>query len=223
MPFALSNSVEHLLGLISRQGGGPGPRILIALAGLPGSGKSTVTAQLANAVNSQACAHVMMALGMDGFHLSKARLSHFPDPTKAFRRRGAPWTFDVVALGQPLLDFRERETSVLWPDFEHGVGDPVANAITVQPSTRIVLIEGLYLLHHDHGWQCAHLFDKCWFLDVGMEVAMDRLTQRHMAANTQSREVALQRLAVNDRLNAEMVLKSRQHAQWLIENPDQER
>lgn len=214
----LKNPAAHLLALLSGRANRPQQRVLIALAGLPGSGKSTVAASLANAVNAEAGEAVMMALGMDGFHFSKAQLSHFPDPVETLKRRGAPWTFDAEALAQRLLDLRQRETSVLWPDFEHGVGDPLADAITVQPSTRIVLIEGLYLLHDDHGWKCAHLFDECWFLDVGMDVAMDRLIQRHMAANHQSRDMAMERLAVNDRLNAEIVQKSRGQAQWLIEN-----
>jgi pantothenate kinase len=218
MPSPLTNPTAHLLALLSSCVNQPHQRILIALAGLPGSGKSTAAASLANAVNAQAGDAVMMALGMDGFHFSKAELARFADPAEALKRRGAPWTFDARALAQRLLDLRQQETPVTWPDFEHGVGDPVADAITVLPSTRIVLVEGLYLLHDDHGWQHAHFFDECWFLDVTMEVAMDRLVQRHMAANHQSREVALQRLAVNDRLNAEIVQKSRERAQYLIEN-----
>ena len=51
-----------------------------------------------------------------------------------------------------------------------------------------------------------------------MDIDMERLAQRHVAANTQSREVAMQRLAVNDRLNADIVHKSRARAQYLIEN-----
>ena len=51
-----------------------------------------------------------------------------------------------------------------------------------------------------------------------MEIAMDRLVQRHMQANRQSREIAVERLAVNDRLNAEIVLRSRDRAHWLIQN-----
>lgn len=214
----LKNPAAHLLALLSGRANRPQQRVLIALAGLPGSGKSTVAASLANAVNAEAGDAVMMALGMDGFHFSKAQLSHFPDPVETLKRRGAPWTFDAEALAQRLLDLRQRETSVLWPDFEHGVGDPLADAITVQPSTRIVLVEGLYLLHDDHGWHHAHLFDESWFLDVPMEIAMDRLVQRHMQANAHSREVAMQRLAVNDRLNAEIVMKSRDRAHWLIDN-----
>jgi pantothenate kinase len=218
MPPVLNDPLAHLVGMISRPGQSLKRRILIALAGLPGSGKSTMAAQLAKQVNAQAGADVIMALGMDGFHLTKAQLARFPDPAEALRRRGAPWTFDAAALTQRLLDLRQQQTAVMWSGFEHGVGDPVADAITVSPSTRIVLVEGLYLLHDDHGWQHAHLFDECWFLDVPMDIAMDRLVRRHMAANHQSREAALQRLAVNDQLNAEIVQKSRERAQWLIEN-----
>lgn len=222
MPSLLRDPVAHLLewlqgSQVSAAERAP-KRILIALVGLPGSGKSTVAAQLADAVNAESGAGVMMALGMDGFHFSKAQLSRFPDPAEALKRRGAPWTFDADALAQRLLDLRQQETSVMWPDFEHGVGDPVADAIAVLPSTHIVLVEGLYLLHDDHGWQHAHLFDECWYLNVPKEVAMDRVVLRHMAANRQSREVAMQRLAVNDRLNAEIVLKSRQRAQYFFEN-----
>jgi pantothenate kinase len=218
MPNRLDNPVAHLLRLLPSHSGRPERRILIALAGLPGSGKSTVAARLADAVNTHAGAGVMVALGMDGFHFSKAELARFPDPAEALKRRGAPWTFDAAALAQRLQDLRDSHQSVLWPDFEHGVGDPVADAITVLPSTRIVLVEGLYLLHDDHGWQHAHLFDECWYLNVPMDIAMERLVQRHMAANHQSREVAMQRLAVNDRLNADIVQKSLGRAQWLIEN-----
>ena len=218
MLIELKDPLARLLGLVSQQSGGRERRTLIALAGLPGSGKSTVAARLAGAVNAHAGAGVMVALGMDGFHFRKAQLARFANPAEALKRRGAPWTFDAAALAQRLQDLRDSRKSVLWPDFEHGVGDPVADAITILPSARIVLVEGLYLLHNDHGWQHAHLFDECWFLDVTMEVAMDRLVQRHMTANHQSREVALRRLAVNDRLNADIMQRSRERAQYSIEN-----
>jgi hypothetical protein len=40
-----------------------------------------------------------------------------------------------------------------------------------------------------------------------------------MAANAQSREVALERLAANDQLNADIVAASRPAAQRLLLNP----
>ena len=160
-----------------------------------------------------------MALGMDGFHLTKAQLAQFPDPVAALTRRGSPWTFDPLALGERLKALRGG-APVFWPGFEHGVGDPMPDAVRVEPSTRLVLVEGLYLLHKGHGWNLANQFDERWFLDVPMDVAMNRLVARHMRANGHSREVAEARVAVNDRLNAEIVWPSRASAQWLVANPD---
>ena len=218
MLSVLNDPLGHLLGMTLKPGELFKRRILIALAGLPGSGKSTIATRLAQAVNARMGTGVMVALSMDGFHLPRADLARLENPVEALKRRGAPWTFDADAFGQQLLQLRLRESTVSWPGFEHTVGDPVANAMTVSPSARIILVEGLYLLHDDHGWQYAHLFDESWFLDVPMETAMDRLVQRHMQVNAHSREVAMQRLAVNDRLNAEIVMKSRDRAHWLIDN-----
>ena len=218
MLSVLNDPLARLLEMTLRPGEILKRRILIALAGLPGSGKSTVAARLAQAVNARLGTGVMVALGMDGFHLTREQLANFADPVEAMKRRGAPWTFDADALSHQLLQLRMREATVSWPGFEHDVGDPVANAVAVLPSVGTVLVEGLYLLHDDHGWHHAHLFDESWFLDVSMEIAMDWLVQRHMQANAHSREVAMQRLAVNDRLNAEIVMKSRDRAHWLIDN-----
>ena len=218
MLCVLKDPLAHLLGMSLRSGEIFKRRIVIAMAGLPGSGKSTLAQRLANEVNARTGSSVMVALGMDGFHLTRSDLASFADPVEAIKRRGAPWTFNADAFSQHLLALRLSESTVSWPGFEHHVGDPVANAVAVLPSARIVLVEGLYLLHDDHGWQHAHLFDESWFLDVPMEIAMDRLLQRHMQANQQSREIAMQRLAVNDRLNAEIVLQSRDRAHWLIQN-----
>ena len=219
LPKLLQDPVKHLLDLLAAN---PQRRVFIALAGLPGSGKSTVAAQLADAVNAEAGPGTMVALGMDGFHLTRAQLAQFPDPTAASARRGAPWTFDPQALAARLQALRnDNGDAVSWPGFDHGAGDPVADAVHVPPGTRLILVEGLYLLHTGHGWNLKGLFDELWFLDVSMGVAMDRLVLRHMAANAQSREVALARLAGNDRRNADIVAASRAAAQWLLANPEQ--
>jgi pantothenate kinase len=221
----LNNPTAHLLDLLEPGATSPKPT-LIALAGLPGSGKSTLAEQLAKSVNAQAGAGTMMALGMDGFHLSKAQLAAFADPAAALLRRGAPWTFDAAGFLARVKALRlhdnQTRAALTWPGFEHGAGDPVADQFTVPAQTRIVIIEGLYLLHQGDGWgdspDWADLFDERWFLDVGMDLAMQRLVARHMSANGQSREFALQRLAVNDRLNAQIVWQSRPNAQWLLNN-----
>ena len=146
------------------------------------------------------------------------------DPVAAMARRGAPWTFDAAALALRLQALRDAGVgtsshTVCWPAFEHVTGDPVEGAISVAPTVSIALVEGLYLLHRGEGWDLANLFDECWFLDASLPVAMERLALRHMATPGVDRPRALARIAGNDRLNAELVLRSRTRADWLV--PDQ--
>ncbi|MFM2275120.1 MAG: hypothetical protein RL211_992 [Pseudomonadota bacterium] len=163
----------------------------------------------------------MVALGMDGFHLTREALDQFADPAAALRRRGSPWTFDPAALAARLKVLQEvspgtDKPPVMWPAFEHGVGDPVEDALAITPMIRLVLLEGLYLLHRADGWNLAGLLDECWYLDVPMDVAMQRLTARHRATWNLTQAEAQARIAVNDRLNADIVLHSRQRADWLV-------
>jgi pantothenate kinase len=218
-PAILPDPVGRLLQLI--QDTSP-RRVIIALVGLPGSGKSTLTARLVDAVNehtnSTGTSPTAVALSMDGFHLSKAALAQFTDPAAALARRGSPWTFDPAGLAASLHRLRKTPyASSNWPEFEHGVGDPVADAISINPDTKLIIVEGLYLLHRQHGWNLKGLLDECWYLDTSMEVAMERLVKRHMASWGFSREQALARLATNDRLNADIVLQSRECADYLLE------
>ena len=195
------------------------PRAFIALAGLPGSGKSTLAAHLAAEVNAVAGPNAMVALGMDGFHLPKAALRRMPDPEAAFARRGAPWTFDAPALVARLRELKEAEgrAPVGWPDFRHEIGDPVEDAVMVGPETRVVLVEGLYLLLPEEGWEeLGPLWDERWYLDTPLDVALTRLTDRHRAAWGLTQEEAERRVDANDRLNAEIVAGTQGFADWRV-------
>lgn len=215
MPPLLEHPVEHLLARLEETES----RWIIGMAGLPGSGKSTLAAQLTEEVNRRTEPDAMRALGMDGFHLSKLQLSALPNPAEAFARRGAPWTFDTGAFLQRLQLLRESagRVPVFWPDFQHEVGDPVEDAFFITPTTRLILVEGLYLLHDGDGWDAIRqFFDERWFLDTPLDVALERLTLRHMNAWKWTRAQAQERIAANDRLNAEVVLPSREFAQWRL-------
>jgi pantothenate kinase len=214
IPF-LTQPIQHIVTRLEITAS----RWLIGMAGLPGSGKSTLAQYLAEEVNAATASDTMIALGMDGFHYTKAELQQFPDPDEAFARRGAPWTFDTTALYQRLAQVHQAagRTVITWPGFEHAVGDPIADAAIIPASTRIVLVEGLYLLHQANGWQhISQSFDERWYLDTPIEVAMDRLALRHMQAWGISRSTAEHRIATNDRINAGIVAASAQFADWWV-------
>lgn len=210
--------LNHLIARLDQQLQSVDGRILIALAGVPGSGKSTLVAQLSAAFNAT---HdkPMVALGMDGFHLPKASLRAMPNSEEAFARRGATWTFDAEALAQRLQLLRDsyQKQAVTWPAFEHEIGDPVEEAQTIEPHTRLILVEGLYLLHQADDWEnVSRLFDERWFLDTPFDLSMQRLTRRHMAAWNMTQSEAEQRIASNDRLNAELVQSTRAFSDFII-------
>lgn len=217
-PPTLPDPADHVLALLARR---PQPRLVLGLVGLPGAGKSTLGQRIAQEVNHRAGAPLMQTLGMDGFHLTRAALAAFPDPALALRRRGAPWTFDAAGLATRIRRLREATRSspwqtVPWPGFAHGVGDPVEDAIQVGPDVRVVLVEGLYLLYRADGWNLDGLLDECWYLDVDLDTAMERLLARHIASWSLSREQALARIAANDRLNAGLVGAAQARADWRV-------
>lgn len=98
----------------------PQRRLLVGIAGIPASGKSTLAAQVVTHANKllarpqspssramdeqtylkvlerQAAAVGASAIlvGLDGWHLTRAQLDEMPDPVEARARRGAHWTFD---------------------------------------------------------------------------------------------------------------------------------
>lgn len=192
-------------------------RTLVALAGLPGAGKSTVAATIAREFNAAAGEPAMMALGMDGFHLSKAALSRQPDPAAAFARRGAPWTFDPAALTERLRALRTAARPVPWPGFAHEVGDPVDAAQVVPPKVHVVLVEGLYLLLDNEAWHgVTTCFDLRCFLDVAPAIARERLIRRHRDAWGLDRAAAVRRVECNDDLNAKLVIASRERAEVFL-------
>lgn len=189
-------------------------RILIALAGVPGSGKTTISAGVLQALPSYGIENAQV-VPMDGYHYEKAVLATFKDPAMALRRRGAPFTFDadaflnlVMALrNTPVTRRDEPSLAIRAPTFDHAVKDPVPNGITISSTTQVVIIEGNYTLLNEAPWsKIAQLVDERWFVDVPPEVARERLIERHLLAGIEtSRDAAARRAEENDIPNGDLI------------------
>ncbi|KAH6867351.1 phosphoribulokinase/uridine kinase [Thelonectria olida] len=192
----------------------PTRRILIALAGVPGSGKTTISDALIQELDQYGI-HDVAVLPMDGFHHTRATLSSFDDPAQAFRRRGAPFTFDADGLLElvvllkttPVTARGEPQIIIKAPSFDHAIKDPVADAITISSQAKVVIIEGNYTLLDEEPWSSiSGLVDDKWFVDVPTDVARERLAARHLKAGIETtRDAALLRAEENDIPNGEYI------------------
>ena len=95
----LDAMIDHLVAIYAANKLAP-RRTLVALAGVPGSGKTTIASVLAAGVNNRVGREVCSIVGMDGFHLTRKQLDAMPNPETAHKRRGVEWTFDPVGLSQ---------------------------------------------------------------------------------------------------------------------------
>ncbi|MCJ1481471.1 hypothetical protein MMC06_001629 [Schaereria dolodes] len=198
-------------------------RLLIAVSGIPGSGKTTLASLVTHHLNARqsslfpASATDLLAafIPMDGYHLSRAQLSSMPDPTTAHARRGAAFTFDAPAFLRTVYQLRQPlcpESQTLYvPSFDHVVKDPVQDDIAIPPTARIVVFEGNYLSLGKGEWgEAAGLMDELWFVEVEESVARRRLVERHLRTGvSRSREEAERRADENDLVNGREIVDGR--------------
>jgi pantothenate kinase len=115
---------------------------------------------------------------MDGFHLANATL----DRLGSHSRKGAIDTFDgwgYLALLRRIL--AETANTVYAPAFDRSVDEPVAGSIAIEPSARLVVTEGNYLLDDGEPWSLARqLLVEAWFCETAADIRFQRLVERHM-------------------------------------------
>ena len=204
------SEIAHIAAAIFKRAGGE-RRIVVAIAGPPGAGKSTLTEALRGLL-PEGSAEVVP---MDGFHFDDAVLNR-----RGLRaRKGAPETFDFAGFETLLKRIRAGEPDVAIPIFDRSMELSRAAAAIVGAETRFVLVEGNYLLLDEEPWiGLAPLFDFSIFLDVPRNELERRLRQR-WAEHGRSEAEAIAWIASNDMPNIERVLARRRPADLIVGQP----
>ncbi|WP_436087678.1 nucleoside triphosphate hydrolase [Pararhizobium sp. LjRoot255] len=187
------------------------PRFIVAIAGPPGAGKSTLADALQEELTRRG--EKTAVLPMDGFHMDNGIL----EERGLLKRKGAPETFDVRAFIDIVAAVRKADEEVLVPVFDRAREIAIASARVIAPETRIILAEGNYLLLDEAPWsRLAGMFDLTIFVGPSYQVLEERLRQRwiHYGLDTAGIEW---KLYGNDLPNGKRIIDNSRPADIAIE------
>ena len=184
-------------------------RTIIGIVGKPGGGKSTLSKYLLKGCDET----LVSVLPMDGFHLSTKVLKSLGRSD----RKGAPDTFDVKGFAEILNRVaRDLENPIYYPIFDRSIEESIAAQGVVLPSTRVVIVEGNYLMHDRDGWQeISPLLNQSWYAYLDEDIRISRLISRHIAFGKDP-ESAKAWAKGSDQANADLIEASVARCDFLI-------
>ena len=180
-------------------------RNLIAIAGPPGAGKSTLAEIVTDLMNENLMKTSLVP--MDGFHLDNKTLKR----VNLLDRKGAPETFDVKGFTELIKNLGYKK-SVRAPLFDRSSDEVVKNARKIPAEQEYIIAEGNYLLLNKDYWRDLYNYwDYKVFISVDKNVLKSRLIERWLSENHTYSE-AEARVLKNDLVNADIVNSNRLNA-----------
>lgn len=188
-------------------------RVAIGLTGGPGVGKSTLAAQLVELINATQ-PDLAAYVPMDGFHMLHKKLEQLG----TVKDKGAPHTFEGGAFATFLQTLKSATGPVHGPGYSRKIEDVVQNAFIVRSETRLLVVEGNYLLlANAPWWQIKPLLDLAVFIDVPRDQVRARLMHRHAEEGIFSEERNREHIERVDLANYDLVKRSRPRADLAID------
>ncbi len=177
---------------------GASTRKIIGIIGKPGGGKSTLSKFLLKGMDPT----LVSVVPMDGFHLSNRVLNELGRSD----RKGAHDTFDVKGFTALVARIKQDSSdAIYYPIFDRSIEESIAAQGVVYPSTRVVIVEGNYLMHDKDGWQeISPLLDQSWYAYLDEDLRISRLISRHIAFGKDP-ESAKAWAKGSDQINAELI------------------
>jgi len=186
-------------------------RFMLAVAGPPGAGKSTLSEALRAALIAKG--ESAEILPMDGFHMDNGIL----EERGLLKRKGAPETFDVRGFLDIVTAVRRADEEVLVPVFDRSRELAIASARPISPETRFILVEGNYLLLNRTPWtRLASSFDLTLFVGPPLDVLEERLRERWVHYGLDEAGIAW-KLNGNDLPNGRLVIEASRPADITVD------
>ena len=186
-------------------------RYFIALSGPPASGKSTISEKLVKDLTLKG--HNSSILQMDGFHYDDQILKQ----KSLLLKKGAPETFDVMGFLNFLFRL-QNENEVAIPIFDRSLELSRSSAVIISKETRVVIVEGNYILLRTHPWRELHkFFNSTIMITTKNEILEKRLIERWRSFNIPEEEIK-QKVFENDLPNGVNVYKNSILADFNLQN-----
>lgn len=206
-------AIDFLAGHARGLAAGSGRRVALGLAGGPGTGKSTLAAALVARLAAESPGLAAL-VPMDGFHMRQQKL----EALGIAADKGAPHTFEGGAFADFLAKLKGATSEVSAPGYSRAIEDVVDDAFTVPGETRLLVVEGNYLLLPDAPWNRVRpLLDSAVFVAVPRETVRARLLRRHAEHGLFSEERNRAHIDRVDLANYDLVAASRRYADIAID------
>lgn len=116
--------------------------LIIGIAGSQGSGKSTLTKFLVEALIKQEGLNAI-GVSLDDYYLSKEQRRCLASQVHPlFETRGVPGTHHTELLKTHIEAVQNRESSFQFPKFDKALDQPCANTITINQPIDVFIVEG---------------------------------------------------------------------------------
>ncbi len=200
---SLLRAVEKRLDIVQ-------PPLIVAIAGPPATGKSTLAQRLTE--DLQAAGHFAAYCPMDGFHKTNSQLA-----AEGLRGvKGRIDTFDGTAFAKAVARLAEGD-AFWWPRYSRHSHDPVPEGTRIESNETVCIVEGNYILTNGRPWSSAAAhFDLRIFIDAPDCLLRQRLSQRHQRGGKDESETCA-KISRIDMPNAKQIRKGARTADFLFQ------
>jgi pantothenate kinase len=211
-----------VLGLLEAQSQSSPQRVVAGLAGIPGSGKSTFAAILRHLATTLIGMDHLAVVALDGWHWNnliheRKRIRDVDGRMVPLKeRKGCTESFNAPVYAEYLRRLNDPQATLSIPVYDRTLHEPVPDAMTVTPASRLILAEGNYLVSQARPWdEVFEAIGPRFYLACDPEVAKDRVIARHVRGGC-SLDQARDRIDRNDEHNMRFVLATASHAEYEI-------